>query len=222
MLTPKRPLLEAVLITALVLFMPEPAISHVGHGDEFQSKGGVERVKVNTQSDQALGIVVKSIAPAPNGSVAVMIPVTSVVDADGKQLVFVQYGNFYEPVEIVTGGTSGEMIEVTQNLSVGEKLVTEGSLSLYAESRKTKTADAAPSPTTRATLNTDAAHAQADAKGLPHSHDTAGNLVSQAGETTQPSGGLPMGILAVVGGGAVLLVGSIAVMASSRGNKKRY
>ncbi len=42
--------------------------------------------------------------------------VTALVDADGKQLVFVQYENFYEPVEITTGATQGELIEVTEGL----------------------------------------------------------------------------------------------------------
>ncbi len=104
-------------------------------------------------------------------------------------------------------------------MSVGEKLVTQGSLSLYAESRKTQTADTATSPVASATPKTDTAHAQADAKGIPHSHDASGNLVSQAGETTQQSGGFPMGILAGVGGGVVLVGGAIAVVAGM-GKKK--
>ena len=49
--------------------------------------------------------------------------------------------------------TKGELITVTKGLSVGEKLVTQGSLSLYAESRKTKTADTATSPEAIATPN---------------------------------------------------------------------
>ncbi|MGQ4649892.1 hypothetical protein [Lyngbya aestuarii] len=39
-----------------------------------------------------------------------------------------QYENFYEPVEITTGATKGELITVTKELPVGEKLVTQGSL----------------------------------------------------------------------------------------------
>ncbi|WP_231636850.1 MULTISPECIES: hypothetical protein [Planktothricoides] len=62
-----------------------------------------------------------------------MITFTALVDADGKQFVFVQYENFYEPLEVTTGATQGELISVTQGLSVGEKLVTQGSLSLNAE-----------------------------------------------------------------------------------------
>ena len=207
-----KPLLESLLITILLLSMPKPAFSHVGHGDEFQAEGGIQRVQVNAQTDSMMGIAVTPIAPAADGSSAVMIPVTALVDANGKQLVFVQYEKFYEPVEVTTGTTKGELIEIAQGLSVGEKLVTQGSLSLYAESRKTQTADAAASsPAPISSPQTDSAHAQADAQGIPHSHDAGGNLVSQSSETTPPSDGFPMGMLAAVGGVAVLLVGGMTI-----------
>ena len=212
-------LMSSILAASLIISAPTVVFAHVGHGDEFQAKGGINRVKVNPQTDQLLGIVVTPIASSAKSGSTVMIPVTALVDAKGKQIVFVQYKNFYEPVEVNTGATKGELITITKGLSVGEKLVTQGSLSLYAESRKTKTADTATSPVASATPKTDAAHAQADAKGIPHSHDTSGNLVSQAGETTQQSGGFPMGILAGVGGGVVLVGGAIAVIAGNRKNK---
>ena len=195
---------------SLTLGAPTVVLSHVGQGDEFQATGGIERVQVNAETDSMLGIVVTPIAPAADNGSAVMIPVTALVDADGKQLVFVKYENFYEPVEVETGATQGEMLEITQGLSVGELLVTQGSLSLYAESRKTKTADAATIPEPIASPQTDETQAQAD-----------GNMVQQSeelsGETTQESGAFPMGILAAVGGGAALLVGAITVM----GNRKK-
>ena len=202
--------LISILTLSLTLGAPTVVLSHVGHGDEFQATGGIERVQVNAETDSMLGIVVTPIAPAADNGSAVMIPVTALVDADGKQLVFVKYENFYEPVEVETGATQGEMLEITQGLSVGELLVTQGSLSLYAESRKTKTADAATIPEPIASPQTDETQAQAD-----------GNMVQQSeelsGETTQESGAFPMGILAAVGGGAALLVGAITVM----GNRKK-
>jgi cation efflux system membrane fusion protein len=204
-----KPLLKVLLITTLLLSIPSLAISHVGHGDEFQATGGIERVQVNAETDQMLGIVVTPIAQAAADGVGVMIPVTALVDADGKQLVFVQYKNFYEPVEVTTGVTLGELIQVTKELSVGEKLVTQGSLSLYAESRKTQTS------------SNNEAHQKVDAQGIPHSHDASGNLVSKS-ETTQPSGEFPMGIVVAVGGGAALLVGALAVMGSGRKRKKIF
>ncbi|MBF2050750.1 MAG: cobalt transporter [Elainella sp. C42_A2020_010] len=232
----KKPFFEAVLITILLLSVPKVAISHVGHGDEFQATGDVQRVQVNAETDQMLGIAVNPIEQATADGTGVFIPVTALVDADGKQLVFVQYENFYEPVPVITGATQGELIEVSEGLSVGENLVTQGSLSLYAESRKTQTADAAPNSDVIASPQTDATHAQADAQGIPHSHDAAGNLTSPPGETTpssvetaqqtgepaQPSSGFSIGKLAIVGGGMALLLGALSVMGGNRKKKSAF
>lgn len=112
------PLLCSVLVHSLALGVaiscPPPIFAHVGHGDEFQAKGGINRVPVKAETDALLGITVTAIAPDSNGIAAVMIPVSSVVDNDGKPIVFVQYKDFYEPVPIVTGATQGELVEVTQ------------------------------------------------------------------------------------------------------------
>ncbi|MFM6207895.1 MAG: cobalt transporter [Planktothrix sp.] len=200
---PQKPIVEAILISILVISSaPKAAFSHVGHGDEFQATGGIERVQVNPETDQQLGIVVSSIeTAAPNGS-GVMIPATALVDSDGKQLVFVQYGNFYEPVEVTTGGTQDDLIEVTQGLSLGEQLVTQGSLSLYAQSRKTPTADASPSPTS---------------SPVAVAPQTTATVATE--NTPQPTSGLPMGILGAAVGGVVLLIASITILGANRKKK---
>lgn len=213
------PLVSSILAATLTISCPTIVFAHVGHGDEFQATGGINRVQVNPQTDQMLGIVVTAIDATTADGSGVMIPFTALVDADGKQLVFVQYENFYEPVEVIAGATQGDLISVTQGLSVGEKLVTQGSLSLYAESRKTQTADAATTPEP---ISAPAPVASAPVSpATDQTHDTSGNMVQssgeQSGETTQKSGGFPMGILAALGGGAALLVGAIAVV----GNRKK-
>jgi membrane fusion protein, cation efflux system len=222
--TPKNPRKTFVkaaplsaLVALLVLSAPHAAFSHVGHGDEFQATGGVQRVKVNSETDSMLGIKVDPIAPATDGTSAVLIPATALVDGEGKQLVFVQYENFYEPVEVTVGTTKGNSVEITQGLSVGEKLVTQGSLSLYAESRKSQTADAAASPAPTAN-----SHAQADAQGIPHSHDAAGNMAQQPSEQTQPSQSLPLGLIAGGAGVALLGVGAVAALGGDRKKKKTF
>ncbi|MGF1602199.1 MAG: cobalt transporter [Thermosynechococcaceae cyanobacterium] len=209
---------SSILAVSLVVGTPNPVFAHVGHGDEFQAEGGINRVAVNAENDSLLGIEVNPIEPASDGSAAVLIPATALVDANGKQLVFVQYKDFYEPVPVTTGATQGDLIEVTQGLSVKEKLVTQGSLSLYAESRKTQnTAETAASPPDA--VASPQTHAQADAEGIPHSHDGKGDLVSQADETAPQSSGFPMGILAAVAGGIAVLVGVFAFVGG--GSKKK-
>lgn len=224
------PFMSSILAIGLAVSVPSVGFAHVGHGDEFQAEGGIDRVAVNAETDSLLGIEVNPIEFAADGSAAVFVPATALVDDNGRQLVFVQYENFYEPVPVTTGVTQGELIEVTEGLSVGEQLVTQGSLSLYAESRKTQTAEAAPSADATASPQPDVTHAQADAQEIPHSHDADGNLIEsdnliesgeiaqQPGEANQSSQGFPVGIVAALGGGAVLLGGAIAVLG---GRKKK-
>ncbi|MEA5487595.1 MULTISPECIES: cobalt transporter [Pseudanabaena] len=206
----KLPLVSAAL--AAILAVASPVFAHVGHGDEFQSKGKIQRVQINSETDQQLGIIVTPIAQTAKSAAGVMVPVTSLVEADGKQLVFVQYQNFYEPVEVKTGKTQGENIEVIDGLSVGEKLVTQGSLSLYAQSRKTQKADPVASPSTVASPNavataiatpqSTAEHNQAHVKGIAHSDQ---GVLSQ--ENNLLVGGVVVGgsALALIGGGIFLL-----------------
>ncbi|WP_299405701.1 cobalt transporter [Acaryochloris sp. IP29b_bin.148] len=210
------PLLSSILALSLAVSTPA-ALAHSGHGDEFQAEGGVNRVEVNTQTDSLLGIQVTAIEPAADGSGTVMIPVTALVEDNDRQLVFVQYENFYEPVPVTTGATQGEMVEVLEGLSVDEQLVTEGSLSLYAESRKTQTTEAAAPAA-------DKTHAQADAEGTPHGHDTEGDMVksdsSEATKTAEESGGMPKILLATVGGGIGLAVVAISLISGGRKKKR--
>jgi cation efflux system membrane fusion protein len=139
-------LASSVLAVSLALGTPSVVFAHVGHGDEFQAEGGIDRVKVNAETDALMGIEITEIAPAADGSAGIYIPMTTIVEDGDRKLVFVHYGDFYEPVPVTMGETKGELVEVTEGLSIGEHLVTQGSLSLYAESRKTQTAEAEAEP----------------------------------------------------------------------------
>ncbi|MEL7039610.1 MAG: cobalt transporter [Cyanobacteria bacterium J06592_8] len=212
-------IISSILTIGLAVSTPNLAFAHAGHGDEFQAEGGIERVQVNSETDSMLGIVVTPIDQAAEG-IGVMVPATALVDADGQPLVFVQYENFYEPVFVTTGASAGELIEVTEGLSVGENLVTQGSLSLYAESRKTQTADETSTPeeisTTLTSDETSTPEAIPTSVEETTNPDNADSLALQPTETTPESGGFPMGILAALGGGVALLVGAFVVMSKRK------
>jgi cation efflux system membrane fusion protein len=151
----KAPFLASALVLGtLALGVPEPVRAHVGHGDEFQQKGNVGQVKASAEIDSLLGI---TTAPATESGGGVTIPAAAVVDAEGKPLVFVKSGATYDPVFIQTGASQGDQIDVTDgSLSPGDNVVTQGALSLYAESRKSQSAaapsgDGSPPTTTTAT-----------------------------------------------------------------------
>ncbi len=63
------------------------------------------------------------------------IPTSAVVDANGKQLVYIQNGtNTYQPVEVTPEQTFGDLVEIKGSLFEGDRIVTEGATMLYAQS----------------------------------------------------------------------------------------
>ncbi len=212
-------LMSSILAVGIFMTSPTLVFAHVGHGDEFQAEGGIERVPVKAETDSILGIQVSPIEQASDAGV--LIPVSALVESDGKQLVFVQYDNFYEPVPVTTGATEGDLVEVTEGLSVGEQLVTQGSLSLYAESRKTQSAEVATEDPTSSTSSpvTDEAHQKADAAGTPHSHDAQGNLVAEA-DAGESKSAIALGSVLALGIGAFAFLKSGSSASSSSSAKK--
>jgi cation efflux system membrane fusion protein len=208
-------IISPLFALSLVFGTPTLTLAHVGHGDEFQSEGGINRVPVNTDTDALLGIEVTTITPAADGMSRVLVPMTALVDNDGQPLAFVQYDNFYEPVPVELGATEGDFVEITEGLSIGEQLVTQGSLSLYAESRKTQTADTVTSSETATTL-TDEADTQADTQGIPQEQDAEGTLAQPT------SNGFPVGTLATVGGVVLILGGGVFFWTKSRRQKRLF
>lgn len=205
-------------VLALSLSLAAPTLAHVGHGDEFQATGGVNRVEVKADTDALLGIQVNPIEPATDGSVAVLIPITALVDDNGRQIVFVQYENFYEPVDVVTGSTQDELIEITEGLSVGEQLVAQGSLSLYAESRKSQTADvseAAPA----VTETIPEAPEPATAIDAPAADESVVAEASTDETAVETSSGFPLSI--VVGLAAMAIVAAGAGVLLKGGSSKK-
>ncbi|NER83963.1 MAG: cobalt transporter [Leptolyngbya sp. SIO1D8] len=212
----RLPLLSSVLALSLALSTPA-ALAHVGHGDEFQAEGGVDRVEINAETDSLLGIQVSSIEENADGSGAVMIPVSALVEDGDRQLVFVLYENFYEPVPVTTGATQGEMIEILEGVSAGEPLVTQGSLSLYAESRKSQTAEAEPeaAETTTSTAPTEEAPVT-EATEAETTEVEASDVAEAPVETAEASSGFPIGLVAAIGAGAALLVGAIVFLSGGK------
>ncbi|PHX68182.1 MAG: hypothetical protein CK549_02100 [Cyanobium sp. Baikal-G2] len=170
-----------------------PAVAHVGHGDEFQQQGNVRQVKASAEIDSMLGI---TTAPATEAGGVVSIPVAAVVDADGKPLAFVKSGTTYDPVFLQTGASQGDQITITDgSIAPGDEVVTQGALSLYAESKKSQSAVAA---------NGETPAAASDAPATP------------AAAAPTAAGGLNR---LVIGAGAVAIVLGAGVVVSRLGKK---
>ena len=64
----------------------------------------------------------------------IAVPIAAVVESNGKQLVFVQNGTKYQPVEVKLGRTSGDLVEVQDGLFEGDLVVTQRANQIYAQS----------------------------------------------------------------------------------------
>lgn len=195
----KSTLLKFMALIA-ILTVSTPALAHVGHGDEFDATGGVQRVEVNADTDGTLGIQISPIDPAADGSAAVLIPATSLVEADSSTYVFVEYDGFYEPVPVTIGSSQGDLVEITEGLSVGEQLVTQGGLTLYAQSRRAQPAETAQAPTDETPIIAEAVEGSATSE-------------------TATEAGFPL--LPVAGLGAVALVAVGGTLAVANNGKRR-
>lgn len=66
------------------------------------------------------------------------IPQSAIVDIQGQEIVYLQNGNnLYQPIEVTFGQTFEDKIEVKKGLFVGDRVVVEGGIMLYAQSLRT-------------------------------------------------------------------------------------
>ncbi len=166
-----------------------PVLAHVGHNSEFAGGDAakiMQPIEVDASKATALGIKTEAIAPTPDGGI-LKVPSTSLVDANGQKLVYIQEGTTYKPISVQIGSDSGDVVEIKEgNLVSGNQIVTQGATLLYSEALRGK-----PQAETQAS----AATSQASA------------ATSQA-ETQPAQGSSPLMWVAATG---VLLVGALAV-----------
>jgi membrane fusion protein, heavy metal efflux system len=62
------------------------------------------------------------------------IPQSAIVEANGQQIVYVQNGNAYQPVNITVGRKSGDLVEIKDGLFEGDLVVMQRGMQLYAQS----------------------------------------------------------------------------------------
>ena len=83
-------------------------------------------------------------APEP----VLAVPTSAVIDANGKQLVYIENGtNSYQPVDVTLGQTFGDLVAIQGSLFEGDRIVTEGATMLYAQSLRGGTPKPEPAAT---------------------------------------------------------------------------
>ena len=63
-------------------------------------------------------------------------PSAAIVEAGGKDVVYVQKGKTYQPTEVTQGRTSDDLVEIKTGISASDRIVTQGAPLLYAQSLK--------------------------------------------------------------------------------------
>ena len=120
-------------------------VTVIGSAVEGQTRIVAVKAEINNVNGQLkAGMFTNIEILTDNTSVATLaIPAMAVVEANGKQLVFVQNGKSYQPVDVTLGRTSGELVEVKSGLFEGDLIVTQRANQLYAQSLRggSKTAD---------------------------------------------------------------------------------
>ncbi|MEB3291946.1 MAG: efflux RND transporter periplasmic adaptor subunit, partial [Synechococcales bacterium] len=65
---------------------------------------------------------------------AIAIPKQAILEIQGKSMVYVENGQQFEPVEVQTGATAGDLVEIKDGLLEGDKVVVQRAQQLYAQS----------------------------------------------------------------------------------------
>ncbi|MGB3558133.1 MAG: efflux RND transporter periplasmic adaptor subunit [Geitlerinemataceae cyanobacterium] len=74
------------------------------------------------------------IATSQSSEPVLSIPDSALVEANGQQLVYVQNGQSFEPVEVTLGEKFDNFLQVKNGLFEGDRVVTQGGMLLYAQS----------------------------------------------------------------------------------------
>ncbi|MEK0181884.1 MAG: hypothetical protein EAZ78_23950 [Oscillatoriales cyanobacterium] len=182
-----------------------PVLAHVGHNSEFAGGDAakiMQPIEVDANKAAALGIKTEAIPPTTDGGI-LKVPSTSLIDANGQKLVYIQEGATYKPISVQIGSDSGDVVEIKEgNLVSGNQIVTQGATLLYSEALRGKPqAEAQASP---ATSQASPAISQASPATSQASPATS-QVEAQPAQGSSP--------LMWVGGAGVLLVGGFAVFA---------
>ncbi|MFB8791085.1 MAG: hypothetical protein U7123_20105 [Potamolinea sp.] len=166
-----------------------PVLAHVGHNSEFAGGDAtkiMQPIEVDANKAAALGIKTEAVTPTPDGGI-LKVPSTSLVDANGQKLVYIQEGATYKPISVQIGSDSGDVVEIKEgNLVSGNQIVTQGATLLYSEALRGKP-QASPG------------------KSVPEAQASPGKSVPEAKPTQTSS---PLVPIAATG---VVLVGVLAI-----------
>ena len=125
-----------VKVTSLPSQTFEGKISMIGAVVEGESRV----IPVKAELDNAAGLLKPGmfaeleLATSKSTESVLVIPRSSIVEANGKQIVYIQNGDAFQPVEVSLGRESGDLVEVIDGVFEGDAIVTQRATQIYAQS----------------------------------------------------------------------------------------
>ncbi len=112
-------------------------VSRIGTAVEGQSRVVPVQVAISNNGTLKAGMFAElRLITDESTEPIVAVPTTAIVEADGKKMVYVQGSNAYQAVPVTLGQTIGDFVEVKTGLFVGDQVVIQRAMQLYAQSLK--------------------------------------------------------------------------------------
>jgi membrane fusion protein, heavy metal efflux system len=113
-------------------------VSRIGTAVEGQSRVIPVQVAISNSGDSLKSGMYAELRLVTDESTApaIAVPSASVIEAEGKKIVYVQNDNTYQAVNVQLGQTVGDLVEVKSGLFAGDQVVTQRAMQIYAQSLK--------------------------------------------------------------------------------------
>jgi membrane fusion protein, heavy metal efflux system len=112
-------------------------VSRIGTAVEGQSRVVPVQVAISNNGTLKAGMFAElRLITDESTEPIVAVPLTAIVEAEGKKMVYVQGSNAYQSVPVTLGQTIGDFVEVKTGLFVGDQVVIQRAMQLYAQSLK--------------------------------------------------------------------------------------
>jgi membrane fusion protein, heavy metal efflux system len=155
-------------------------IDQIGTQVDERRTVAVRALLDNTSNDLKAGMFAElEVITGRSDRPLLSVPDSAIFENNGKKLVYVQNGNTFRPVEVTIGETAGDRLEIKAGLFAGDRVVTRGAMSLYAQSLRISGATPADNHDSQS----------------PKPQSTSANIV------------IPMSVLPVAGIGSLTLMG---------------
>ena len=119
------------------------SVSRIGAATSGQSQATPVQVAISNSGDSlksGMSVELKLVTEEST-TLTIAVPSTSVVEVEGKKIVYVQNNTTYQATNVELGQTIGDLVEVKSGLFAGDQVVVQQAMQIYTQSLKTPAHD---------------------------------------------------------------------------------